>query len=255
MSSSYEGRRKVAAITGAAGGIGSAVAARLIREEINVVLLDRPSEHLDSVIQHLDAGKQAVRVPVDVTDETSVRKAADAAAHHFGTIEYLVNCAGIESSSPLVSMTTEQWDAVVNVNLRGTFLACRAFLPAMIEQRFGSIVNFGSVAMTGHHPGTSHYTAAKAGVSALTAVLAREVGPDNINVNAVAPGMTATNMAAGVAKERGITLEEMSTSVARKTPLRRIGTGDDIAGVVAFLLSADARHITGRTLIVDGGLA
>ncbi len=151
----------------------------------------------------------------------------------------------------LYAMSEEDWDTVIDVHLRGAFLCSRAAVPHMMH-RSGTIVNLSSIAALGN-PGQASYSAAKAGIQGLTRALAAELGPFGITVNAVAPGFIATAMTDEVARRMGVGPEELRRSAASKVPLRRVGTPDDIANVVAFLASADAAYVTGQTIYVDGG--
>ena len=247
------GRRRfegaTALVTGAASGIGRAVAGRLGHEGAHVFLADLDRELLGRVLEELATdGASVMGTQVDVVDRQSVRDAVAAAAHRSGRLDIAVNCAGIIRRRPALELSEEDWDAVIDVNLKGTFLVCQAASFAMME-RGGSIVNISSIMAEVAGPQRVHYAASKGGVRQLTKAFAVELAPFGIRVNAVGPGPIQTPLNA----------EQFATEEGRRRMLRgvlrgRAGTPDDVAAAVAFLASAEADFITGTTLYVDGGL-
>ena len=239
---------KVAIITGAARGIGLAIGRRLAQTGVLVALVDVRSDAAQTAADALvRQGCTALGLPADVSRRESVLGMVDAVLAHWGRIDILVNNAGICPLTPIEAIDEAEWDRVLAVNLKGPFLCSQAVMPIMQRQRAGKIVNIASSAgqMGGLAVGV-HYSASKAGILGLTKSLARLLAPD-IQVNAVAPGTTASEMTAGwdSATLAGLT---------RAIPLQRLGQPDDIAAAVLFLASDEAGFITGQTLSVNGGL-
>jgi 3-oxoacyl-[acyl-carrier protein] reductase len=248
----FDGR--VAIVTGAAQGIGAATAVRLASEGATVGVLDVTEERGGETVAAISAnGGKAISVACDVGSATSVREAVDRVAGGSGPVTILVNNAGITRDNLLYRMTEEEWDLVLDVNLKGAFLMSQAVQRYMVKARYGKIVNLSSRSALGNR-GQANYSAAKAGIQALTATMAIELGPYNINVNAVAPGYVSTGMTAATAARLGMAPEDAARAMAERTPLRRVAEPEDIASVIAFLVSEDARHITGETIYVTGGL-
>jgi len=244
---------KVAIVTGAAGGIGAAIARRLADEGAQVVLADFDEARLEQAVREMDDTAGSVTSHrVDVTDENQVNELVDTAAERFGGLDVLVNNAGITRDNLLFQMTSEEWDSVLDVNLKSVFLCARAAQRVMVEAKSGKIVSLSSRSALGNR-GQSNYAASKAGIQGLTATIAQELGPFGINANAVAPGFVATDMTDETARRLGKDPKEFREGAAKLIPLRRVATPEDIAGVVSFLASNDARHITGQTLFVTGG--
>ncbi|MDA8312254.1 MAG: glucose 1-dehydrogenase [Actinomycetota bacterium] len=244
-----------ALVTGAGHGIGSAYARRLATEGANVVVADIDASAADSVARELrDSGADALGVAVDVAQEGSVREMHDAAREAFGRIDVLVNNAAMFAKFPvshgddLGSLTVEQFEAVLRVNVIGTWLCIRELLPEMVEQGYGKIINVSSgTVFKGSGGDMIHYVASKAAILGLTRTLARVVGPSGVRVNCIAPGLTVTESFSEaqlqVARERAVA----------ERPLGRVETPSDLVGAVAFLASADSDFMTGQTMVVDGG--
>ncbi len=243
---------KVAIITGAGKGLGAAFANRFAEEGAKLVLVTRKDmEGLRKVTEEASAkGAQCISFQSDVTSLDDVRKMAEKAFESFGKIDILVNNAafyfGIERR-PFTKIPVEEWDLMMAINVKGPWLCSRAVYPYMKAQGKGKIVNMTSeVFFTGSN-GFIHYVASKGGVIGLTRALAIELGPDNITVNAVAPGFTDTEASRTIAD-----VEKYDTS---KTPLKRMGLASDIVGATLFLASDEADFITGEVMLVDGGRA
>jgi 3-oxoacyl-[acyl-carrier protein] reductase len=246
-----EGR--VAFITGAARGIGAATAVRLAREGAAVAVVDRvEADTVATVAEIVDTGGRAIGIGCDVAVTQQVEAAVSRTVAELGSLDILVNNAGVIRDNLLFKMTDEDWDTVLAVHLRGAFLCSRAAQQHMVAQKWGRIVNLSSTSALGNR-GQANYAAAKAGMLGFTRTLAIELGPYGINVNSIAPGFIVTAMTEATAKRMGITLEQMMDGASQTLPLRRTGTPDDIAGVVAFLTGPDASYITGQNIYVDGG--
>ncbi|MEU6170242.1 3-oxoacyl-ACP reductase FabG [Streptomyces tanashiensis] len=253
MTSGSPRARGAAVVTGAGRGIGAATAKRLAADGAAVVALDlTESDAADTVAAIRAAGGRALAVGCDVTDSAQVDAAIDRAVAEYGRLDVLVNNAGVLRDNMLFMMSDDDWDTVVDVHLRGAFLCSRAAQRHMRRQGSGKIVNLSSVAADGNR-GQANYAAAKAGVQGLTRTLAIELGPYGINVNAIAPGFVATAMTDQTARRTGADPEEFRRAAAARSPLRRVGSPEDIAAVVSFLASEDAAYVTGQTIHVDGG--
>ncbi len=244
---------KVAIITGAAGvGIGQGIARRFAQEGASVVVSDahgvRPFAAAAEIAAKYNA--RTLGVQCNVTNRQQVDDMVKKTLSEFGRIDILVNNAGIANPAPVVDMTDEAWDLVINVNLKGTFYCCRAVLPTMIKQKSGRIINFSSfVAWTGSTDEGANYCAAKAGIIAFTKTLAREVAEYEITANTITPALIYNEfmVKAGVSQGR---LDPLK----RDTPIKKPGTPEDIAAAAVFLASNEARFITGESLGVTGGL-
>ncbi|MCU1640199.1 MAG: L-2,3-butanediol dehydrogenase [Nocardia sp.] len=244
---------KVAFVTGAARGIGAATAARLAADGFTVAIADLDEAACKTAVDAIVAdGGKAIAVACNVTDEASVDAAFERVAAELGSVDVLINNAGVLRDNLLFKMSVEDWDTVMSVHLRGAFLCSRAAQRYMVKQKSGKIVNTSSVSALGSR-GQANYSAAKMGIQGFTRTLAIELGPYGINVNAVAPGFIVTDMTDATAARVGVDPEEFRTQAAAVTPLRRVGQPADIANVVSFLVSEDASFVTGQTIYVDGG--
>ncbi|NMO02927.1 3-oxoacyl-ACP reductase FabG [Gordonia sp. TBRC 11910] len=244
---------RVAVVTGSARGIGAATAERLAAQGAHVAIIDLAEDAARAEAQKIsDAGGTARGYACDVTLTSDVEDTIAEIAADFGGLDIVVNNAGINRDNLVHKMTDEDWDVALNVNLKSAFLMSRAAQRHMVPAKYGRIVNLSSTAARGNR-GQVNYSAAKAGVQGLTATLAMELGPYGINVNAVAPGWVSTPMTAASARRVGAEPEQLEQKVAGETPLRRVAQPDDIAAVVTFLASDDARHVTGQTIYVNGG--
>ncbi len=246
-----EGR--VALVTGASRGMGRAVALKLgslgAAVAVNYVAVDPQNEtDANDVVAELETlGVKAMAVEADVRDGESVKRMVDTVVEQLGAIHILVNNAGITKDTLLLRMSEQQWDDVMDINLRGTFLCTRHTLKTMIRQGWGRIVSLSSVAGVVGNPGQTNYSASKAGIIGFTKSLAREVGSRGITVNAVAPGFIRTAMTEALP-------EEAQNRIIEMTSVRRAGTPDDVAEAIAFLASDRASYITGQVLGIDGGM-
>jgi len=239
---------KVAIVTGAARGIGAATARRLAAEGASVVIADINGEGAAATAAALQAdGLKAHAVAGDITMAADVDRLVAETLERFGGVHILVNNAGFPRDGRLTKLTETDWDLVVDVILKGAFLASKAVMPHMIEQRWGRIVNISSRAHLGN-PGQANYSAAKAGIIGLTRALSLEEGRYEITVNAVAPGFVETEMVRELPH-----YDQIKERVVRGTPIPRVGRPEDIADAVAFLASERAGFISGETLHVTGG--
>lgn len=239
---------KTALVTGAAQGIGKAIGLRLAREGAVVAACDLNLPLAEATVQEImDSGANGKAYLLNVTDAEEVGRVVEEAAKEFGHIDILVNNAGITKDALLLRMEEGAWDAVLSVNLKGTFLLSKACARFMIKQRFGRIVNISSVSGQRGNAGQSNYAASKAGIIGFTKSLAKELGPRGVTVNAVAPGFIQTAMTEDL--PQGI-----KDSYLKQIPLGRLGTPEDIAGTVAFLCSEDGAYISGEILGVNGGM-
>jgi 3-oxoacyl-[acyl-carrier protein] reductase len=241
---------KVACVTGAGRGIGRAIALTLGQAGASVACVDVNGPAAEAVAEEIRAlGKaQAVGLACDVTNSEQVSQTVESAVEKLGGLHILVNNAGITRDGLLLRMKDDQWDAVINVNLRGTFLFTRAAAKYLIRAGGARIINIASISGLMGNPGQANYSASKAGVIGLTRTVAKELASRQVTVNAVAPGFIATEMAQALGEA---TLEE----IKKRTPLGRLGDPQDVADLVLFLASDAASFITGTVIRVDGGLA
>jgi 3-oxoacyl-[acyl-carrier protein] reductase len=242
----FEGR--TALVTGGAKGIGAATAKRLADEGATVVVADFDEAAAQETASSV--GGHAVRC--DVTKREEVEAAVDAAVSNGGSLDVLVTCAGIIRDNLLFKMTDEDWAAVVDTHLKGTFFAVRAAQKHMVEQKRGKIVLISSTSALGNR-GQTNYSAAKAGLQGMTKTLAIELGPFNVNVNCVAPGFIATAMTQQTAERVGVPFEQFMEAAAAQVPLKRVGRPEDVASTIAFLCSDDAGYVSGQVIYVAGG--
>jgi len=239
---------RVGVITGAARGIGRTIALTFVREGARVVLVDVEKERLETFKEEIEKkGGQAIAISCDITKSSEVKAMVDQAKKVFGRIDILVNNAGIIRRGTIETVTEEDWDRVMEVNLKGTFLCSKAVVEVMKKQGYGKIVNVSSIAgKMGDITSAPGYGPSKAGVDALTKTLARQLAPHGINVNAVSPHAIETEMSAQWSEERR---KEIIASI----PLGRLGKPEDVAEAVLFLSSDEASFITGEILDVNGG--
>jgi len=242
----FEG--KTALVTGGAKGIGAATAKRLAAEGATVVVADFDEVAANDTAQEI--GGHAVGC--DVTKREDVEAAVDAALARGGSLDVLVTCAGIIRDNLLFKMSDDDWAAVIDTHLRGTFYAVRAAQKPMVDQKSGKMVLVSSTSALGNR-GQTNYSAAKAGLQGMTKTLAIELGPFNVNVNCVAPGFIETAMTRQTAERMGVPFDQFMQAVAEQTPLRRVGQPEDVAGTIAYLCSEDAGYVSGQVIYVAGG--
>ena len=241
-------KERVAVITGASRGIGRSIALALAAKGATIVAVDMDQASTEAVVAELQAtGAKALAVVGNVTVSADVERMIDAAIEAFGRVDILVNNAGITRDGLLMRMKEDDWDAVLNVNLKGAFLCTRAAFKVMSKQRYGRIVNIASVVGQMGNAGQANYCASKAGLIGLTKSNAREMAKRSITVNAVAPGFIATAMTDALS-------DKVRTELTAQIPLERLGSADDIANAVVFLASEAAGYITGHVLSVNGGM-
>src|SRR5437762_13509209 len=240
---------QVAVVTGAGRGIGRAIALRLAGEGARVACVSRREENATKSADEINnlRGDAAKAYAVDVADHTAVQKIGARILEDFGRSDILVNNAGVTRDVLAMRMSLEDWDAVIDTNLRGAFSFTHALVRSMTKQRSGRIINISSVIGLMGNAGQTNYAASKAGLIGLTKSLARELASRNITVNAVAPGFVTTDMTAGLS-------EDIKKTIHAKIPLGRTATPEEIASAVVFLASAEAGYITGQVVCVDGGI-
>lgn len=241
-----EGR--VAIVTGGAQGIGKAIALNLAEGGADIVVANIEVPTLEATIKEIESkGRRVLKVCLDVTDTAAIQAMVDEVIKTWRKIDILVNNAGITKDSLVMRMKTEDWGAVLKINLDGAFYCIRAVLPSMVRQRYGRIINIASVVAQLGNVGQANYVSSKAGIIGLTKAVAAEVARRNITVNAIAPGFIATSMTENLppaVKEKLLSL----------VPIGRLGTDSEIATGVRFLASEEARYITGHVLNINGGM-
>ena len=240
---------QVAIVTGAGRGIGHAIALRLANEGARVAVVSRTEHNAARTAEEINATHMglAKAYAVDVADTKAVKALAEQVLADFSRVDILVNNAGLTRDGLSMRMSEEDWDVVLDTNLKGAFNFIQAVERPMLKQRSGRIVNIASVAGLMGNAGQANYAASKAGLIGPTKVIARELASRGITCNAVAPGFIATDMTSGLP-------EELKTGVVKQIPLGKFGEPEDIAAAVAFLASAEAKYITGQVLTVDGGM-
>jgi NAD(P)-dependent dehydrogenase (short-subunit alcohol dehydrogenase family) len=241
---------KVAIITGGSRGIGRAIALAYARAGSDVVIASRSPSNVEKTVKEInELGRRSIGVPTDVSQSDDVSSLVEAAMLEFGKIDILVNSAGI---SPVytraLKLKEEDWDLILDVNLKGAFLCCQAVGRVMVERQEGKVINVASIGSTTGLPRFIAYCASKGGLLQITRVLAQEWAEDNIQVNAIAPGYVETDLTSGLDKNPRL-LDE----IIRRTPMRRLGQPDEVVGAAILLASPASSYITGHTLYVDGG--
>lgn len=240
---------KNALITGASRGIGRAIALELGRQGANVAVnyAGNEAKAEEVVNELLSLGVKAIKIQANVADEAAVQAMVKEVVKTFGSLEILVNNAGITRDNLLMRMKVEEFDEVIETNLKGAFICTKAVTRQMMKQRYGRIINIASVVGVSGNPGQANYVAAKAGLIGLTKTTAKELASRNILVNAIAPGFITTDMT-------DVLTDEQKEAILRNIPLEKLGEPQDIADAVAFFASDKAKYITGQTLHVNGGL-
>jgi len=239
---------RVALVTGGGRGIGAATARLFAAEGARVAVSDldeAPAREVASAIGGLG-------VACDVSDRGSVEAMVGRVVAELGRLDILVTCAGIIRDNLIFKMTDEDWDAVINTHLKGTFLCARAAQKPMVDQKYGKMVFLSSTSALGNR-GQANYSAAKAGLQGMARTLAIELGPFNVNVNTVAPGFVETRMTRATAERMGMDYETFKLGAASQIPLRRVGQPEDIASVIAFLCSDESGFVSGQNIYVRGG--
>lgn len=240
---------KVALVTGASRGIGREIALELAREGAKVVVNYSGSEaKANEVVDEIKStGREAVAIQCNVADSDSVQAMVKETISQFGALDILVNNAGITKDNLLMRMKENEWDDVININLKGVFLCTKAVTRQMMKQRSGRIINISSIVGVSGNPGQANYVAAKSGVIGLTKTAAKELAPRGITVNAIAPGFISTDMTDQLP-------EDVRNEMLKQIPLNRFGDPKDIARVVSFIASESSSYMTGQTLHIDGGM-
>ena len=241
-------KNKTSIVTGGARGIGKAIALKLAEEGSNIAICDVNEEALQAAKKEIEStGREVLTDKVDVTNLQDVQKFTQKVLDKFGKIDILINNAGITRDGLLVRMNDADWDAVLNVNLKGTFNCAKQVAKTMMKQRAGRIVNIASIIGIVGNAGQANYAASKGGVIALTKSIAKELAARNITVNAIAPGFIQTDMTDRLP-------EDVKNNITKQIPLNKMGTVRDVANVALFLVSDAASYITGQVVQVDGGM-
>ncbi len=237
--------KKIAIVTGAAKGIGKSIAKQLILDDYYVIVADVNENDADAITNYLgEANSEFIKC--DIQDQNNIISLFEAVKLKYGQVDVIVNNAGIIRDNMIWKMSKEDFDLVIDVNLKGTWMMCQEAAKIMREQKSGKIVNISSRAWLGNNRGQSNYTASKAGIVGLTRVLALELGKYNVNVNAVAPGLIDTPMTQSLSKE-------VMQNLINAQPTKKVGQPEDIANAVSFLVSEKSNFITGQIIHVDGG--
>ena len=239
---------KYCIVTGAGQGIGKAIAKKFLEEEAaGVAILEYNFELAQATAKELDpTGERCIAIKCNVADDAMVKAAVEETMAKFGRIDCLVNNAGITRDKIFHKMTDDDWYAVINVNLNGTYLLCKYVVPIMREQESGSIVNMSSTSLMGN-PGQANYAASKAAMQGFTRTMAKELGRKNVRMNIVAPAHVDTDMMRSVPPEQ-------FASIPKRNPMQRLADPSEIASVVAFLCTEDASWVTGQTIYASGGV-
>lgn len=239
---------QIAVVTGASRGIGRAIALKFAAEGADVVCVSRSAENSQKVADEIIAlGRKAWAYGVDVSDPKAVAQTAEAILKEAGKVDILVNNAGVTRDGLLMRMSDEDWDTVLNTNLRGAFAFTKAFSRSFLGQRSGRVINIASVIGLMGNAGQANYAASKAGLIGFTKSIAREFASRGVTVNALAPGFIDTDMTS-------VLNEQIKTAILNNIPMKSFGKVEDIANAAAFLASPQARYITGQVLAVDGGM-
>ncbi len=251
---------KVAIVTGAGRGMGRAISVRFAKEGADIAAVEVNVDTLREVEEEVrEEGRKCLAIHTDLSKLPEIERMVQRTMEEFGRIDILVNNAGVTKALGIFEITEADWDWMHSVNLKGHFFCLQAVAREMVKRKQGKIVNIASIAGKGY-PGTSNaaYAASKGGVIALTRVAAQLLGPDNINVNAICPGATQTDMSRHTARERarrqGVPVEELLKAREETIPLRRSNTPDDIALMALFLASEESNNVTGQAINVDGGM-
>ncbi|MDI9954519.1 3-oxoacyl-ACP reductase FabG [Rhodococcus sp. NM-2] len=245
--------KRTAIVTGGARGIGAAVAKKLASDGYGVAVLDLDESACAATVDAIEStGGRALAVGANVADEASVAAAVERVATELGAPTILINNAGITRDNLLFKMTVDDWDAVMNVHLRGAFLMSRAVQQHMVDAGFGRIVNLSSTSALGNR-GQVNYSAAKAGMQGFTKTLAIELGKFGVTANAIAPGFIETEMTAATAERVGVGFEDFKKAAASQIPVNRVGQPEDIANTASFLASEGAGFVSGQVIYVAGG--
>ena len=240
-------KEKIAVVTGGAQGIGKEIALKLASEGAKVVIFDVNEQVMADTLGELKEKTEAMALKVDVTSLSDVEQNINKVVDNLGRVDILVNNAGITRDNLLMRLSESDWDAVLKVNLKGSFNCIKACVKPMMKQRYGRIVNISSVIGIMGNPGQINYSASKAGLIGVTKTLAKELGSRNITVNAVAPGYIKTAMTDKIS-------DKVKEMMQERIALGRLGEPTDVANSVCFLAAEDANYITGQVLVVDGGL-
>lgn len=243
---------KVAVVTGAAGGIGAAIVREFANNGAKVGIIDLNIDRASMLAAEvIDGGGEAIAVKCDVAYAKEVENAFDQVVKTFGRVDILINNAGITRDNLLFKMTEDDWDTVMDVHLKGSFLCAREAQKYMVANKYGKIVNLSSTSALGNR-GQVNYSAAKAGMQGFTKTLAVELGPFGINVNSIAPGFIETEMTKATADRMGVPFEAMSQRIVEGLAIKRAGQPEDIANVAAFLCSDESSFVTGQVIYVSG---